>query len=182
MYTILFLDAQEETVKHSRTVSPERLIATIGVLARLVALHNLPVFASAVPPGGPYLSPVLNTLPHLTPRTRVETTAYSDKGLVDALKSANSSSIIIAGVTAEIGVQRTALDLRGAGFSVQLAVDAIGGADMRTEDAAYRRMTANGVVTTSVIAIAGELAGDFTTPRGRETLGLAFAAIAAAAM
>ncbi len=181
MYAIVFLDLQDEIMKNSRTVSVARLEATAGALAKLAALHTLPAFASAVPPGGAYLPSVLQALPQLVPRDRVQTSAFSDAGLVEALHAANVSTVVLAGVAAEIVVQLTALDLLKDGFAVQLAVDAIGGVDARTEEAAYRRITAAGGVTTSVITIAAELAGDFTTAIGGATLAIAYAAIAAAA-
>ena len=66
---VLFLDLQEEIVKNSRTVPLERLRRTAGALAKLVALHKLPVFLSAVPPGGAFLDVVLELLE--TPQVRM---------------------------------------------------------------------------------------------------------------
>jgi nicotinamidase-related amidase len=181
MHAVLFLDLQAEIVKNSRTLSLARLTATATALAKLAALHQLPAIASSVPPGGAYLPSLLETLPSLAPRDRLQTTAASDDGLVAFLHDAKPHAVVISGVASEIVVQRTALDLLAAGFRVQLAVDAIGGIDARTEAAAFRRMTAAGAVTTSVITLAAELAGDFTTATGGATLGIAYEAIAAAA-
>jgi nicotinamidase-related amidase len=178
---VVFLDLQDEIVKNARTISLDRLIATAGALAKLSTLHGLPAFASSVPPGGPYLPSLIALLPGLAPRPRTQTTAFADAGLVDALRAADVKTLILAGVASEIVVQRTALDALAAGFAVQLAVDACGGIDARTEDAAFRRVVAAGGVTTSVITVAAELAGDFTTEKGGATLGIAYEAIGAAA-
>jgi hypothetical protein len=142
--TVLFLDLQEEIVKNSRTLPLERLRRGSGALAKLAALHKLPSFLSAVPPGGAFMEQVTTPL---------------------------------AGVASEIVVQRTALDALAAGYEVQVAVDACGGIDPRTEDAAWRRITAAGGTTTSVTTLAAELTGDFTTALGGATLGIVYETI-----
>ena len=105
---------------------------------------------------------------------RTQTSAFSDAGLVDALQATGRKVLILAGVASEIVVQRTALDGLAAGYDVLVAVDGCGGVDPRTEDAAWRRITAAGGATTSAITFAAELAGDFTTPLGGQTLGIMY--------
>ncbi len=175
---VLFLDLQEEIVKNSRTVPIERLRRSAGALAKLVALHKLPVLLSAVPPGGAFMDVVLAPLGNPDPRIRTQTTAFADQGLVDSLRESGRTVLILAGVASEIVVQRTALDALAAGYEVQVAVDACGGLDPRTEDAAWRRITASGGVTTSVTTFASELTGDFTTERGGASLGIVYETIA----
>jgi Isochorismatase family len=174
---VLFLDLQDEIVTNSRTVSIDRLKRTTGALAKLAGLHQLPTFLSAVPPGGRYLDSVTSVLADSRPRDRTQTSAFADAGLVDALRASGRTVLILSGVATEIVVQRTALDALAAGYYVQLAVDACGGANARTEEAAWRRILAAGGVTTSVITVAAELAGDFTTPTGGATLGLMYEAM-----
>jgi hypothetical protein len=174
---VLFLDLQEEIVKNSRTVPLERIRRSSGALAKLVALHKLPAFISAVPPGGPFLDAVLAPLGTSPVRMRVQTTAFADAGLVTDLHASGRKVLILAGVASEIVVQRTALDALAAGYEVQVAVDACGGVDPRTEEAAWRRITVSGGVTTSVTTFAAELTGDFTTELGGATLGIVYETI-----
>jgi hypothetical protein len=171
---VLFLDLQDNIVPNARTVPIERLHRTAGVLARLAALHKLPTFLSAVPPGGAFLDVVLKPLGDPEPRMRTQTTAFSDSGLVDSLRTSGRRVLILAGVASEIVVQHTALDALAAGFEVQVAVDACGGIDVRTEEAAWRRIGAAGGVTTSVVTFAAELTGDFTSEPGSATLGMIY--------
>ncbi len=171
---VLFLDLQEEIVKNCRTVPLERLRRTCGALAKLVALHKLPVFLSAVPPGGAFLDAVLAPLETPDVRMRVQTTAFADAGLVNDLHASGRKIVVLAGVASEIVVQRTALDACAAGYEVQVAVDACGGLDQRTEDAAWRRIVASGGVTTSVTTFPAELTGDFTSQLGGATLGIVY--------
>ncbi len=171
---VLFLDLQDEIVKNSRTVPVERLRRTTGALAKLAALHRLPAFLSAVPPGGAFFTDVLGPLANLQPRMRTQTTAFADSGLVDALRACGRKVLVLAGVASEIVVQRTALDALAAEYTVHVAVDACGGIDARTEDAAWRRIIAAGGVTTSATTFAAELTGDFTTELGGATLGIVY--------
>jgi nicotinamidase-related amidase len=171
---ILFLDLQEEIVKNSRTRSVPQLEAAALGLAKLAALHQIPAFLSAVPPGGAFFDSVISALPGQAPRMRTETSAFSDEELVEALKASGRQVLILAGVASEIVVQRTALDALAVGYTALVAVDACGGVDPRTEDAAFRRVTASGGATTSAITVAAEVAGDFTTELGGATLGIMY--------
>jgi hypothetical protein len=171
---ILFLDLQEEIVKNSATLPLDRLTRNAAVLAKLAALHKLPYFCSAVPPGGAFLDAVLAPLGHPAPYMRTQTSAFSDAALTAGLHARGRKILILAGVASEIVVQRTALDAIAAGYQVQVAVDACGGVNPRTEDAAWRRIGAAGGVTTSVTTFAAELTGDFTTEIGGATLGLVY--------
>jgi nicotinamidase-related amidase len=174
---VLFLDLQKEIVGASRTVSLERLRRTSGVLAKLAALHGVPAFLSAVPPGGDYLVEVTSALADAAPSMRTQTSAFADASLVAAVRASGRKVLLLAGVASEIVVQRTALEAVGAGYDVLAVVDACGGIDTRTEDAAWRRIVASGGATTSCSTVCAELAGDFTTERGRATLGLMYEAI-----
>lgn len=169
---VLFLDLQQEIAKNSQTQPFDRLRRASGALAKLAALHRLPAFLSAVPSGGAFLDVVLDPLGGAQPRMRTQTTAFSDAGLVAELRTTGRAVLILAGVASEIVVQRTALDALAAGFEVQVAVDACGGVDARTEDAAWRRIAASGGVTTSVTTFGAELAGDFKTELGGATMGI----------
>ena len=171
---ILFLDLQEEIVKNSRTRTLQQLDLAASGLAKLAALHAIPAFLSAVPPGGTFFASVTSVLPGNMPRIRTQTTAFADAGLVDELKASGRKAVILAGVASEIVVQRTALDALAAGYDTFVAVDACGGVDSRTEDAAWRRIVAAGGATTSAITFAAETAGDFTTELGGATLGILY--------
>jgi nicotinamidase-related amidase len=89
-----------------------------------------------------------------------------------------SKVLILTGVASEIVVQRTALDALATGYEIQVAVDACGGIDSRTEDAAWRRIAGAGGSTTSAITFAAELAGDFTTEIGAATLAIMYELLA----
>lgn len=169
---VLFLDLQEDIVKACRTLPIERLRRNSSALAKLAAMHKLPALLSSVPPGGAFLDEVLTPLGNPQPRPRSDTSAFADAGLVAELKATDRRVLILSGVTSEIVVQRTALDALEAGYPVLVAIDASGGADARTEDAAWRRIFGAGGATTSVTTFAAELVEDFTTDLGGRTMGI----------
>jgi Isochorismatase family len=84
------------------------------------------------------------------------------------------STLLIAGVATEIIVQHSALSGAAHGFHVQVVIDACSGLSPRTEDAALRRLTLAGIVTTSLPSIAGQLAGDFTQTKDSQALGILY--------
>lgn len=172
----LFLDLQDNIVASVKTIGRHKLRKTAGALARLCALHDVPALLSAVPPGGSFLKSVLEPLDEPTVHPRTFTSAFADEAFVAALNATGRKSIVIAGAVSEIVVLRTALDALEAGFEVQILIDACGGFSERTEAAAWNRATAHGVVMSSVVTFAAELAGDFTTERGAKTLALVYEA------
>lgn len=102
----------------------------------MAALNHLPVWLSSLPPGGAYLTEVLEPLGGPAPRPRTQTTAVADAGRVEAIAGSGRKTLILVGVVSEIVVQRTALDALVAGYEVLVAVNTCGGIDARTEDAA----------------------------------------------
>jgi nicotinamidase-related amidase len=170
---VLFLDLQEEIVKNSHTQPVATIRSHAAALAQLAALHALPAFASSVPPGGAYLTEVLEPVA-IQPRPRTQTSAFADADLVAELAASGRRVVILAGVASEIVVVRTALDALRAGYAVRIAVDACGGVNARTEDAAWRHITQAGGTFTSVTTFGADLTGDFTTELGGKTLGIVY--------
>src|SRR5260370_42603504 len=100
---VLFLDLQDEIVKNSHTLPVERLRRTTGALAKLAALHKLPTFLSAVPPGGAFLASVLQPLNHPQPRLRPQTTAFPEAGPGAAPRATGRRRRGLPGAASEVG-------------------------------------------------------------------------------
>ena len=101
---------------------------------------------------------------------RTTTDAFTHAPTRDAIAKAGRTTLLVAGVATEIIVQHSALSGVARGMGVHFVVDACGRLSPRTEDAAFRRLTQAGVVLTSVASVAGQLAADFTQPKGGEAL------------
>jgi hypothetical protein len=169
---VLFLDLQEGTMANVKTIGGHRLRRASGVLAKLVALHQLPFLLSSVPQAGAYSKRITGPLGEPPLRPRSGTSAFVDPHFVDDLKKLDRPLLLLAGVASEIVVLRTALDAIADGYAVHILIDACGGLSERTEAAAWSRATAAGATMSSVVTAAAELAGDFTTELGGKTLEL----------
>jgi len=125
--------------------------------------------------GAPRVTPeIAAALGELPQYTRTTTDAFLHEATREAIRKTARKTLLIAGVATEIIVQHSALSGATHGFHVQIVVDACAGLSARTEDAALRRLVHAGVVTTSIPSIAGQLAGDFTQPKGMQALGILY--------
>lgn len=173
---ILFADLQAGIVERGSTNEIEHLRRAVGALAKLAALFELPVIVTGAPsPDGPKVIPeITNALGELPLHVRTTTDAFTHTPTKEAILGCARKTLLIAGVATEIVVQHSALSGAAAGLAVQVVVDACSGLSERTEEAAFRRMARAGVTSTSVASIAGQLAADFSQPKGAQALGILY--------
>ena len=174
---VLFADLQKGIVERSATLEEARLRRGVGMLARLAQLFSIPVVVTAAPSpqGGPEIvAEIGQVLGEVRPLVRNTTDAFTHAPTREAIERTGRRTLLVSGVATEVIVQHSCLSAAARGYAVQLVVDACGGISPRTEDAALRRLLSAGIVPTSLASIAGQLAGDFTQPRGAEALGILF--------
>lgn len=173
---ILFADLQTGIIERSATNDLAHLRRAVGALAKLAHLLEIPVIVTTAPSdGGPIVTAeIAAALGSLPQYTRTTTDAFTHAPTRDAIVKTRRKTLLVAGVATEIIVQHSALSGVTRGYQVQVVVDACGGLSPRTEDAAFGRLIEAGVITTSIASIAGQLAGDFTTPKGAATLAVLY--------
>jgi nicotinamidase-related amidase len=173
---ILFADLQEGIIERSMTNDLARLRRAVAAVAKLAALFDIPAIVTTGPTeGGVHVTPeIAAALGELPQHVRTSTDAFTHTPTREAIERTGRKTLLVAGVATEIIVQHSALSGMARGLQVQVIVDACGGLSQRTEDAALRRLTQAGVVTTSVASLAGQLAGDFMQPKGRQALGILY--------
>jgi len=163
---VFFSDLQTSVHGLTLTIAYERLRRSARVLARLANLFELPALATCIPePGGaaPEVIPEIGaTLDHVARFTCTTFNAFDDPGVRAAIEGSGRRTLLLAGVATELAVQWAALTAAAEGYAVYLLLDACGGFDRRSEDAALRRMMVAGCRAFSVPALASELAGAFT--------------------
>jgi nicotinamidase-related amidase len=101
------------------------------------------------------------------PSVRPEKLAFSScaiESVVAGFQSAGRRKILACGIEAHVCVLQTVLDLLALGFTVFVAVDAIGSRYRRDCEAAIRRMEQAGAVPVTVEMAAFELTGVAGTP------------------
>jgi nicotinamidase-related amidase len=173
---LLFADLQAGIIELGTTSDLARLRRAVRALAKLAALFEMPAVVTTAPSEGgaqvtPEIAAALGELPHFG---RTTTDAFTHPATREAIVRAGRKTLLIAGVATEIIVQHSALSGVANGLAVQVVVDACGGLSPRTEDAALRRLIAAGVVPTSVASVAGQLAGDFSEPKGAQAIGVLY--------
>ena len=174
---VLFADLQAGIIERSFTNELSHLRRAISALAKLARLFDIPAIVTTAPAldGAPRVTPeIAAALGNLPQHTRTTTDAFLHAGTREAILKTGRSTLLIAGVATEIIVQHSALSGAAHGLQVQVVLDACGGLSLRTEDAALRRLVQAGIVTTSVPSIAGQLAGDFTQPKGGQAVGILY--------
>jgi nicotinamidase-related amidase len=172
---VLFADLQAGIIERAATIDVARLRRAVSALAKLARLFDMPaiVTTASTSEGAPRVTPeIAAALGELPQYTRTTTDAFLHEATREAIGKTARKTLLIAGVATEIIVQHSALSGATRGFHVQIVIDACAGLSARTEDAALRRLVHAGVVTTSIPSIAGQLAGDFTQPKGVQALGI----------
>ncbi|WP_214316612.1 isochorismatase family protein [Nonomuraea sediminis] len=163
---IVLGDLQSGIAEASRTNPPAALRRSVGVLATVAGVLEIPITVSLAPGSG-----VIEEIPADVPvLVRTGPCVWDDEAARKVITAAERPVIALAGVTSEIVVLRTAIDALAAGYAVHVLVDACGGLTDRTEAAAFRQIEAAGGIVTSVAGFASDMVRNFTTPKGREII------------
>ena len=96
--------------------------------------------------------------------------AFLNEAIVSAVKATGRKTLLISGVATELAVQLPALTASDQGYRVYIVLDACGGMNPRTEQAALLRLAKAGATTVSVMTLAGELAGDFREVKAQQAI------------
>jgi nicotinamidase-related amidase len=173
---ILFADLQTGIIELGATNELARLRRAVAALAKLAHLFEIPAVVTTAPSeSGARVTPeIAAALGELPQHARNTTDAFTHHPTRDAIVKTGRKTMLVAGVATEIIVQHSCLSGVAHGLHVQVVVDACGGMSPRTEDAALRRLVQAGVVPTSVASVAGQLAGDFTQPKGGKAVGILY--------
>ena len=171
---VLFADLQAGIIELGAT-NP-RLRRAVAALAKLSGLFEIPAIVTTAPSeGGARVTPEIGAaLGDLPQHVRNTTDAFTHHPTRDAIAKTGRKTLLVAGVATEIIVQHSCLSALAHGFDVQVVIDACSGLSPRTEDAAMRRLVQAGVVMTSIPSLAGQLAGDFTQPKGGKAVGILY--------
>ena len=179
---VLFADLQAGIIEFAATIELARLRRGVAAVAKLAALFDMPAIVTTGPAeGGARVTPeIAAALGNLPEHVRTTTDAFTHGPTREAIEATGRKVLLVSGVATEIVVQHSALSALARGFQVQVVADVCGGISPRTEDAALRRLTQAGVVITSVPSVAGQLAGNFTQPKGSQAMGLLYELLAPA--
>ncbi len=175
---ILFADLQEGIVELTSTNPLERLKKGVGALAKLAKLLQIPVVVTGVrnENGEParILPEIAQALGEVPTLHRTTCDSFLNLEIVSAIKATGRKTLLISGVATELAVQLPALTAADEGYKVCVVIDACGGMNERTEQAALMRVTKAGATAVSVMTLAGELAGDFREEKAQQAIGILY--------
>ncbi len=167
---LLLCDLQPQIVARSKTIEPDALGKSAGVLLEVARLFSLPTTLSVVPEGdkAPELISELRGSGFAQEKLRASASPFLDEATKNLLAQSRRKVLTIGGFATEAAVLHAVLDACAQGYEVLVPVDVCGGMSERTEQAALRQIIAAGAITTSVVSIATKLAPDFTTDLGKD--------------
>ncbi|KAL9948099.1 hypothetical protein D7B24_005640 [Verticillium nonalfalfae] len=172
---LLVVDIQEGLINIARDFDPTVFRNNYLAHSSLGRVFDLPVIlttSAETGPNGPLPEEILTfnpTAPLI--RRNGEVNAWDNEEFRDAVRAANKTQIILAGITTDVCTAFLALSLRAEGYSVWANLEASGTTTDLIRDASNDQMRAAGVTVTSTFAIAMDLMRDWrNTPGASELL------------
>jgi len=175
---VLFADLQQGIVELTQTVPFDRLCKGVRGLARLAKILALPIIVTGVAgeDGAPavMIPQIAEGYGDYTIKHRTTANSLLNDEILGIIKSSGRHTLLISGVATELAVQLPAVTAADHGLRGVVVVDACGGVSVRTEQAAFARITQAGSTTSCVMTLAGELSGDFRQPTAQQAIGVVF--------
>jgi hypothetical protein len=175
---VLIADLQAGIADLPLTVPQAQLKRGVGALMKLAGIFELPKIITVVPGADGQPSALMEEVEAgrggAAVLVRTTPNSFNDREIRTAIETSDRKLLLVSGVATEVAVQLPSLTAAAEGYDVHVIIDACAGISARTEDAALRRMAAAGVRISSLPMLVGELAGDFSQPRGQQAIGVLF--------
>jgi len=168
----LLLDHQSGLFQTVKDISVYELRANTTALAKVAAIHQIPVIITASEPGGPngpLMPEIQENAPHaLYVQRKGEVNAWDNAAFVKAVRETGKKTLIMAGVWTSVCVMFPALDAKAAGFKVYAVMDASGDPSEMASRTSLARFTQAGVIPTSANAVLCEVHRTWNRPDAAE--------------
>ncbi|KAK1730663.1 isochorismatase [Colletotrichum acutatum] len=167
---LLVVDMQEGLFNLARDFDPTLYRNSMLAHSSLAKVFDLPVVlttSAETGPNGPLPQEILDmhpTAPLIKRNGEVD--AWDNADFRDAVRAANKSQIILAGITTDVCTTFLALSLRAEGYSVWANVEASGTTTELIRDVSNDRMAAAGVQVVSLFSISLDLMRDWRNTPG----------------
>ncbi|KAI8314885.1 putative hydrolase YcaC [Colletotrichum sp. SAR11_59] len=171
---LLVVDMQEGLFNLARDFDPTLYRNAMLAHSSLANIFDLPVVlttSAETGPNGPLPQEILDmhpTAPLIKRNGEVD--AWDNADFRDAVRAANKSQIILAGITTDVCTTFLALSLRAEGYSVWANVEASGTTTELIRDISNDRMAAAGVQIVSLFSISLDLMRDWRNTPGANEL------------
>lgn len=128
------------------------LFKNLKSVIRGIRALDIPIlWAEQNPRGlGPTVPDIAAELDGLTPIAKDSFSCWPNSAFADALEAAGRRQVLIAGIEAHVCVYQTAMDLKNAGYDVEVVADAVSSRTPENKALALKKLRDAGVKITSV--------------------------------
>lgn len=169
---ILFVEMQPEIVHTSETVSQETLSKAVLALASAAKILDIPIFASGVELGPNKKSELIPELKGHSLLLRKIPGVLDDPEISEKIEATGRKVLAIAGISSEMAILHTVHSALKQGYDVHLLVDACGGLNARTEQAAFQQAQAAGATLSNVSSFLVGFIKDQNAEPGKSLFGV----------
>ncbi len=165
---LVVVDIQERLIP--TIVDGDRLVAQASRLIRAAELLDVPVIVTEQYPKGlgPTDPRIVGACTTFRPIEKASFSACGEPSFIAAIRSTDANHVVIVGIETHVCIAQTALDLVGRGYTVHIALDAIGAGNDVGGHAGRARMAAAGVIATTFEASVFDWMADARHPRFKE--------------
>jgi nicotinamidase-related amidase len=162
----LLVDHQAGLMLFTGDIDPVHLRNNSIALAKVLALHNIPVVLTAAAMGpagplGPILPEITDLFPDVEPIYRTKINSWHDPRIRGAIEATGRKKVICAGITADFCIGIPAKTMAGEGYDVRLVMDASGNYSDMVMQGSIANLTQHGVKVSNWLSIACELLHDW---------------------
>lgn len=177
---MLLIDHQRGTIKLAVSTDHDEIVRNTRALARTAVAVGMPLVLTSSQEDH-FQGLLIDDLQTIAPDAyaqRVKRPGVVDCWTYEPFKQAvlatGRKKLIMAGLTNDVCIVFPAISAVEDGFEVQVVADAGGSPTPAADDAALKRMAANGVVITSTNQVMAELATDWASPQGAAIQGVMY--------
>ncbi|MFF5077011.1 isochorismatase family protein [Actinoplanes sp. NPDC000266] len=160
---IVLIDYVESFKNTVKSQTPEANVIGAVALAKTALGLDVPLVVTAGPEGdprGPMYKELLEELNGHPVVARWDAfDAFDAPGFPEAIEATGRKHLVVAGLTTDVCVLHTAMGALRRGYGVSIVVDATGGTEISSHEAAIGRLVQAGATTTSWMSLATELVG-----------------------
>jgi nicotinamidase-related amidase len=166
--TFVMVDFLEGFLPGIQTIEPRTFKANAQAFARVSEIFNMPTIMLGDEGSfrGNFMPEVVAHTAHAVRIERHAVSAWQEPNFRAEIERIGRNKIVMGGISVDICTLQLALDMRKAGYTVYVVVDASGSDTLQNENAAISRMTQAGVIITNWGSVASEIMVDWATPEG----------------
>ncbi len=154
---LLVIDVQEKLLPVIN--EKEHVTANITKLIRGAQVLEIPLLVTEQYPKGlgKTVPEIAELIPAIEPLPKTSFSCYSDEGFKKALVASGRKQVLICGIECHVCVYQTAMELKEAGYEVQVVADAVSSRTAENKEIGLNLMRQTGISVSGVETVLFEL-------------------------